>query len=145
MFDLCKHDGVYVHVRGRQKERGVESLGVWFHPCGLGQEAASMLGNEVTGQSVNTHGSLWPWPGGGYRIAVKMETSIKLICQPFGHCVVPLDEPDCSQQERDLETCSKINTKPSGTQTNNQTVYQHHSRKLKSGETRGGWLKFTAH
>lgn len=39
-----------------------------------------MLGNEVTGQSVNTHGSLWPWPGGGYRIAVKMETSIKLIC-----------------------------------------------------------------
>lgn len=23
-----------------------------------------MLGNEVTGQSVNTHGSLWPWPGG---------------------------------------------------------------------------------
>lgn len=39
-----------------------------------------MLGNEVTGQSVNTHGSRWPWPGGGYRIAVKMETSIKLIC-----------------------------------------------------------------
>ncbi len=48
-----------------------------------------------------------PGQGGGYRIAVKMETSIKLICQPFGHCVVPLDEPDCSQQERDLETCSK--------------------------------------
>jgi len=23
-----------------------------------------MLGNEVTGQSVNTHGSHWPWPGG---------------------------------------------------------------------------------
>lgn len=82
-------------------------------------EAASILGNEVTGQSVNTHGSLWPWPGGGYHIAVKMETSIKLICQPFGHRVVPLGEPDCSQQERDLETSLKINTKPSGTQTNN--------------------------
>lgn len=80
-----------------------------------------MLGNEVTGQSVNTHGSLWPWPGGGgYRIAVKMETSIKLICQPFGHCVVLLDEPDCSQQERDLESSSKINTKPSGIQTNSK-------------------------
>lgn len=53
-----------------------------------------------------------PGRGGGYRIAVKMETSIKLICQPFGHCVFPLDEPGCSQQERDLETCWKINTKP---------------------------------
>lgn len=42
---------------------GADSLGFWFHPCGLEQEAASMLGNEVTGQSVNTHGSLWPWPG----------------------------------------------------------------------------------
>lgn len=62
-----------------------------------------MLGNEVTGQSVNTHGSPLPWPGGGYRIAVKMETSIKLICQPFGHRVAALDEPDCSQRERDLE------------------------------------------
>ena len=39
----------------------------------------------MTGQSVNTYGSPGPWPGGGYRIAVKMETSIKLICQPFGH------------------------------------------------------------
>ena len=87
-----------------------------------------MLGNEVTGQSVNTHGSLRPWPGGGYRIAVKMETSIKLICQPFGHCVVPLDELDCSQHGRDLETGLKINTKPSGTQTNNQSVHQHYSK-----------------
>lgn len=50
--------------RERESERGADSLGVWFHPCGLGQEAVSMLGNEVTGQSVNTHGSLWPWPGG---------------------------------------------------------------------------------
>lgn len=64
MPDLCTHDSIHVHVRERQRERGAESLGVWFHPCGLGQEAASMLGNEVTGQSVNTHGSLWPWPGG---------------------------------------------------------------------------------
>lgn len=62
-----------------------------------------MLGNEVTGRSVNTRGSPLPWPGGGYRIAVKMETSIKLICQPFGHRAAPLDEPDCSQRERDLE------------------------------------------
>ena len=95
-----------------------------------------MLGNEVTGQSVNTHGSLRPWPGGGYRIAVKMETSIKLICQPFGHCVVPLDEPDCSQQERDLETCLKINTKPSGTQTNTLciNIIQQSSKEEKQGE-----------
>lgn len=103
-----------------------------------------MLGNEVTGQSVNTPGRSSPGQGGGYRIAVKMETSIKLICQPFGHCEVPLDESDCSQQERDLESSWKINTKPSGTQTNNQTVYQHYSVKLKSRETRAGWLRFTA-
>lgn len=58
----CAHDSSHVHVGERQRE--AESLGVWFHPCGLGQEAASMLGNEVTGQSVNTHGSHRPWPGG---------------------------------------------------------------------------------
>lgn len=79
--------------------RGVERLGVQFHLCRQGQEVASMLGNEVTGHSVNTHGSFWPWLEGGYRIALKMEMSIKLICQPFGHCVGPLDGPDSSQQE----------------------------------------------
>ena len=77
-----------------------------------------MLGNEVTGQSVNTHGSLRPWPGGGYHIAVKMETSIKLICQPFGYRVAPLDKPDCSQREWDLEASLEINRKPNITQTN---------------------------
>lgn len=95
MFNLGKHKAQLK----TERERELESLGVRFHLCRQGQEAASMLGNEVTGQSVNTHGSLWSWLEGGYRIAVKMEMSIKLICQPFGHCVVPLDEPDCSQQE----------------------------------------------
>jgi len=64
MCDLRTLDSIHVHVRERQRERVAESLGVRFHPCGLGQEAASMLGNEVTGQSVNTHRSLRPWPGG---------------------------------------------------------------------------------
>lgn len=49
-----------------------------------------------------------------------METSIKLICQPFGHCVVPLDVPACSQQERDLESALKINTKKTWQHTNKQ-------------------------
>lgn len=64
MCDLCTHDAAGERVTERQRERGAERLGIWFHPWRLGQEAASMLGNEVTGQSVNTHWSLWPWPGG---------------------------------------------------------------------------------
>ena len=36
---------------------------------------------------------------------------------------------------------SKINTKPSGTQTNKQTVYQHYSVKLKSAENKGRVVK----
>lgn len=71
-----------------------------------------MLGNEVTGQSVNTRGSPLPRLGGGYRVAVKMETSIKLICQSFGHRAAPVDEPDCSQRGRDLEEEENINTLP---------------------------------
>lgn len=89
----------------RRVAAGGKKEGLWslVSPSrAVGQEAASMLGNEVTGQSVNTRGSPLPWPGGGYRIAVKMETSIKLICQPFGHRVAPLDEPDCSQRERKI-------------------------------------------
>jgi len=46
---------------GREELKALES---GFTLAGSGQEAACMLGNEVTGQSVNTLGSLWPWPGG---------------------------------------------------------------------------------
>lgn len=93
MFNLGKHKAQRTTERERERSRKPRS------PVSPLQARASMLGNEVTGQSVNTHGSLWPRLEGGYRIAVKMEMSIKLICQPFGHCVVPLDELDCSQQE----------------------------------------------
>lgn len=76
MSNLCTHSAQHK----TEGDRGVERLGVQFHLCRQGQEAASVLGNEVTGQSVNTHGSFWSWLEGGYRIAVKMEMSIKLIC-----------------------------------------------------------------
>lgn len=39
MSDLCTHDCVHVHVKERRRERRADSLGVWFHPCRLGQEA----------------------------------------------------------------------------------------------------------
>lgn len=102
-----------------------------------------MLGNEVTGHSVNTHGSLQPWPGG--RLSHCSENgNVNKINLPglLATVLVPLDEPGCSQQERDLETLSENQHKTSRTQTNKQTnIIQ-----LKSGEKKKrGRLKFTAH